>query len=227
MKYKNFIEQKSQLTGGSGFKPTFLPDFLFDFQNYLTEWSIETGRSAIFADCGMGKTPMQLVWSQNIIEKTNRPVLILAPLAVSQQTVEEAEKFKINAARSMDGKFKGKKIITTNYERLHYFDHNDFSAVVCDESSIMKNFDGVRKGQITDFMKKVPYRLLCTATAAPNDYIELGTSSEALGQMGYVDMLTTFFKNDRDSISPAFFGSAWRFKRHAENDFWRWVCSWA
>ena len=228
MSYASFIEAKSHLPAGMGFKPTFMPDFLYDFQESLTEWAIETGRSAMFADCGMGKTPMQLVWAQNVIEKTVKPVLILAPLAVSQQTIEEAEKFDIDAVRSMDGSMPSSpKIITTNYERLHYFNADDFAGVVCDESSIMKNFDGVRKGQITEFMKKVPYRLLCTATAAPNDYIELGTSSEALGRMGYMDMLSQFFKNDQDSISPAFFKAQWRFKRHAENDFWRWVCSWA
>lgn len=171
---------------------------------------------------------MQLVWAQNIIAHTNKPVLILAPLSVSLQTVEEAEKFGFDAVRSLRGNFASTdRIITTNYERIHHFDPNDFSGVVCDESSILKNFDGARRGDITDFMRKTKYRLLCTATAAPNDYIELGTSAEALGMMGHMDMLSTFFKNDEDSINPAFIGSKWRFKHHAERDFWRWVCSWA
>ena len=225
--YEKFITKKSQLNSGEGFKPTFLPDSLFDFQKYLTQWAVEQGRSAMFADCGMGKTIMQLVWAQNVIEQTNKPVLILSPLSVSQQTVEEAEKFDIEATRSMDGKFKGKQIVVTNYERLQYFDTSKFAGVVCDESSILKNFDGTRKGEITEFMKKTKYRLLCTATASPNDYIELGTSSEALGHLGYMDMLGTFFKNDENSLHPAFIGSKWRFKHHAEEDFWRWVCSWA
>lgn len=228
MNYQDFIQKKSQLAYGQGFNPNFMPGFLFDFQSFLVDWSIRTGRTAIFADCGMGKTPMQLVWAENVVRHTNRPVLILAPLSVSVQTVQEAGKFDIDAARVNDGKHGGKaRVIVTNYERLHHFDPSDFSGVVCDESSIIKNFDGARKGEITEFMKKTQYRLLCTATASPNDYIELGTSSEALGYLGFMDMLAMFFKNDEDSLHPAFIGSKWRFKRHAERDFWRWVSSWA
>lgn len=225
--YADFIRQKSQLGGNHGFDPGFMPDFLFDFQHHLVEWAVRKGRAAIFADCGMGKTPMQLVWAQNVVERENKPVLVMAPLSVSQQTVEEADKFQIDAKRVMDGKHSGSRVIVTNYERLHYFDPNDFAGIVCDESSIIKNFDGTRKTEITEFMKKAKYRLLCTATAAPNDYIELGTSSEALGYLGYMDMLTQFFKNDEDSLHPAFIGSKWRFKGHAERDFWRWMASWA
>jgi len=225
--YRSFIEAKSQMSAGDGFDPLFMPPCLKDFQENLVDWSIRTGRSAMFADCGMGKTLMQLVWAENVARKTNKPVLILAPLSVSIQTVEEAEKFHIECVRSMDGKVNAPHAYVTNYERLHYFDWSEFGGVVCDESSIIKNFDGAKKGQITDFMKKVRYRLLCTATAAPNDYIELGTSAEALGYLGYMDMLSTFFKNDEDSLHPAFIGSKWRFKRHAEQKFWRWMASWA
>ena len=175
----------------------------------------------------MGKTIMQLVWAENVVRETNRPVLILSPLSVAQQTVEEATTFGIEAIRCMDGKIGKPRIYVTNYEKLHYFSWQDFAAVVCDESSIIKNFDGERKGEITEFMKKVRYRLLCTATPSPNDYIELGTSSEALGHLGYMDMLSTFFKNDEDSLHPAFIGSKWRFKRHAETHFWRWMASWS
>ena len=225
--YQEFIRAKSQMDAGDGFTPNFMPEFLFDFQAHLVEWSVRTGRSATFADCGMGKTPMQLTWAENVVRHTNKPVLILAPLSVSLQTVEEAEKFGIDCSRNMTGHVKGKKIFVTNYERLHHFDHSDFGGVVCDESSVIKNFDGARKGEITEFMKQVRYRQLCTATAAPNDYIELGTSSEALGYLGFMDMLSTFFKNDEDSLHPAFIGSKWRFKRHAEQKFWRWMASWA
>lgn len=225
-KYEAFIERKSQLGGLFGFKPVWKPEFLFDFQRVLTGWAIRKGRAAIFADCGLGKTPMQLVWADNVVRKTNRPVLVLTPLSVAQQTIEEAEKFSIDAEQSRNGKY-GKRIVVTNYERLHYFDSNDFAGVVCDESSIIKNFAGVRKAEITQFMRKVEYRLLCSATAAPNDYIEFGTSSEALGELGYMDMLAMFFKNEEDSLHPAFVGSQWRFKRHAEKSFWRWVASWA
>lgn len=226
-RYRDFIRNKSQMESGDGFKPLFMPDFLFDFQRMLTEWAIKTGRSAIFADCGMGKTPIQLVWAENVVRKTNGNVLIIAPLSVSSQTVQEAGKFGIEASRNYLGKDFKTKIIVTNYERLQNFDHRDFSGVVCDESSIIKNFDGARKGEITEFMKKVRYRLLCTATASPNDYIELGTSSEALGYLGYMDMLGMFFKNDEDNLHPAFIGTKWRFKAHAQRDFWRWVSSWA
>lgn len=225
--YDAFIRKKSQLDAGDGFAPLFMPNFLFDFQSHLVDRSVRIGRSAMFADCGMGKSPMQLVWAENVVRKTNKPVLVLAPLSVSMQTVEEADKFGIDAKRCMDGKPDGVRVFLTNYERLKKFDPNEFGGVVCDESSVIKNFDGARKGEITEFMKKIRYRLLCTATASPNDYVELGTSSEALGYLGHMDMLGTFFKNDEDSLHPAFIGSKWRFKRHAEKRFWRWVASWA
>lgn len=226
--YRNFVEAKSQLAGEFGFKPDFQHPKAYDFQSHLVDWSVRQGRAAIYADCGLGKTLMQLTWAHNVNRHANKPVLILAPLSVSLQTVEEAEKFGFAAERSLTGDMKTSNgIVTTNYERLHYFDPDHFAGVVCDESSIIKNFDGSRKGEITEFMKKVKYRLLCTATPSPNDYIELGTSSEALGQLGYMDMLAQFFKNDEDSLHPAFIGSKWRFKRHAERDFWRWLCSWA
>lgn len=226
--YRDFVSAKAQLGGQYGFDPKFQHPRAYDFQSHLTDWAVRQGRGAIFADCGLGKTLMQMTWAQNIIEKTNRPVLIIAPLMVSVQTAEEAEKFGFEAARSSDGKMKGgAKIVTSNYERMHLFDWNDFAGVVCDESSILKNFDGVRKSQITEFMRLVEFRLLCSATPSPNDYIELGTSSEALGQLGYMDMLTMFFKNDEDSLHPMSMGSKWRFKSHAQRDFWRWLCSWA
>jgi len=216
------------MAAGMGFKPRFQHPAAYDFQNHLTDWAIEQGRGAIFADCGLGKTLMQMTWAHNVNMETNKPVLIIAPLMVSVQTTEEATKFDFEAERSHNGKFKGRAaIVTANYERLHHFDPDDFGGVVCDESSIMKNFDGSRKAEITEFMRMVRYRLLCSATPSPNDYIELGTSSEALGQLGYMDMLAMFFKNDEDSLHPMSMGSQWRFKTHAQHDFWRWICSWA
>lgn len=237
--YASFIERKSQMGGDHGFSPSFVPDVMFDFQKSLLEWSVRKGRSAIFADCGLGKTLVQLAWAENIARKTNGRVLILTPLAVSHQTVLEASKFGIEAARCGDGKLPECKIVVTNYERLHHFSPSDFEGCVCDESSILKNFDGVIKASITDFMLKLRYRLLCTATAAPNDYIELGTSSEALGELGYMDMLSRFFKNAQNSLHPSVYRhrgldfnriqetAKFRFRGHAERDFWRWVCSWA
>jgi hypothetical protein len=226
--YEAFLDRKSQLGNDGGFEPLWVPSFLFDFQKSIIEWAVRKGRAAIFADCGLGKTPLQLVWSENVARKTGKPVLIATPLAVNHQTVKEAEKFGIIASRSSDGK-PAANITITNYERLHLFNPEDYSGMVCDESSVLKNYDGARKGIITEFMKKMPYRLLCTATAAPNDYVELGTSSEALGELGYMDMLTRFFKNEQNTSNPnrIWEGAKWRFKKHAERPFWRWVCSWA
>jgi hypothetical protein len=225
--YEDFLRSRAQSNTGHGFEPTLMPSWMFDFQADLTGWAVRQGRGATFADCGLGKTPMQLVWGQNVIEHTNKPVLIATPLAVAAQTVREAEKFGIDAVRSSDGKHSGARIIVTNYEKLHKFNPEDFAGVVCDESSVIKNFDGERAGIVTEFMRSRPYRLLCTATASPNDYIELGTSAEALGEMGRMDMLSMFFKNDENSNHPIWWGARWRFKAHAEQAFWRWVVSWA
>ena len=172
---------------------------------------------------------MELAWAENVFRKTGGNVLIVTCLAVAAQMVEEAEKFNFSVKRSSDGSV-GKGITITNYERLHLFNPQDFAGVVCDESSILKNFKGSRKQDITDFLRKRPYRLLATATAAPNDFIELGTSSEALGYLGYMDMLNKFFKNDlNNSASGRMRGEVikWRLKGHAELPFWRWVTTWA
>ncbi|MFA5714975.1 MAG: helicase [Candidatus Paceibacterota bacterium] len=227
--YGEYISNKRHSVFNYGFEPLFLPDCMFDFQKFLTRWAITTGRSALFQDCGLGKTLQELVWAKNVSMHTGKKVLIITPLAVSAQTVSEGEKFGINAQRSQDGKCSC-DIVVTNYERLQYFKPEDFSGVVCDESSILKNFDGKYKADITEFMRRSEYRLLGTATAAPNDFIELGTSSEALGFLGYMDMLSRFFKSDTDNISQKRrYGEApkWRFKKHAETPFWRWVTSWA
>jgi hypothetical protein len=239
--YSEFIQGKVGLDGQFGFKPTFMPDFLFDFQKSLVEWVVRKGRGAIFADCGLGKSPMELVCAENVVRKTNKPFLILTPLAVSRQEQREGNKFGIDCEVSRDGKF-SKKIVITNYERLHYFNPNNFSGCACDESSILKNFDGKTKEQVTEFMRKLPYRFLWTATAAPNDYIELGTSSECLGELGYMDMIGMFFKTcdgsgaahggaDLRLVHPGKkhnpLGGKFRFRGHAEESFWRWVCSWA
>jgi hypothetical protein len=239
MTYEEFIESKSQLDAGDGFEPLWVPDFLFDFQKHLVNWNIRKGRSATFADCGLGKTPMQLVIAENVVRKTNKRVIILTPLAVSAQTIREAEKFGIEAVRSREGQLPlTSKIVVTNYEQLHYYEPRDYIGCVADESSILKNFAGARRKQITAFIRKMPYRLLCTATAAPNDYIELGTSSEALGYLDYPSMLTRFFreeanlsvadkkrrrvKHGQELVLPK-----WVFKSYAEVFFWRWTCSWA
>lgn len=227
--YYKFLESKSQINSNHGFEPVWMPDYLYDFQQAIDTWALRKGRAAIFGDCGLGKTPMEFVFAENVCRKTNGNVLLLTPLAVSLQMIREAEKFGIEAKRSNDGKAH-RGITVTNYEQLHKFDPSDFVGCINDESSILKNFDGKRKTEITTFMRKIKYRLLATATAAPNDYIELGTSSEALGYLGHMDMLNKFFKNDlNNSANGRMRGEVikWRFKGHAEQHFWRWVCSWA
>ncbi len=227
--YLSFVQTKAHSKLDRGLSPLWMPDNLFDFQRDLVEWSLSIGRAAIFADCGMGKTAMQLTWAENVARHTNKPVLILTPLAVGPQTEREAAKFGIETEFSKSGQY-SERIVITNYESLHRFNRHDFAGVVLDESSILKSFDGSRKLEITEFMKHVPYRLLATATAAPNDYTELGTSSEALGYLGFMDMLNRFFKNDNNNSGlKRMYGEApkWRFKGHAESPFWRWTTSWA
>jgi hypothetical protein len=227
--YRDFIDRKTQVGAEHGFNPIWMPNMLFPFQVALTEWAIRKGRGAIFADCGLGKTFMQLVWAENVARKSDGRVLILTPLAVAFQTVKEGEKIGVEVTHRREGIENGDRIVVTNYERLHYFDPADFQGVVCDESSILKSFDGETRKAVTDFMRKRPYRLLCTATAAPNDYIELGTSSEALGELGAQDMLNRFFRREKIfvKVSSGGGGQGWEMRPHAERDFWRWVCSWA
>jgi hypothetical protein len=250
LSYADFLERKSQSPSDGGFSPEWIPDCLFEFQVRLVEWALRKGRAAIFADCGMGKTLMQLVWAENVRQHTGRSVLILTPLAVGAQTVSEGARFGIDCVRSRDGVVSsGSGIVVTNYEQLHRFSPSDFSGVVCDESSILKHFSGATQKHVTRFMSHLPYRLLCTATAAPNDYTELGTSSEALGELGYSDMLSRFFSqsqrtphrlNDIKAAetqkhtlrgihvgSTAIAPEPWHLKPHADVAFWRWVCSWA
>lgn len=226
MKYAEFLHRKKQREDLYGFEPTWIPDWMFPFQRDLVQWAIRKGRAAIFADCGLGKTPMQLVWAENVHRQSGKPVIILTPLAVSHQCEREARKFGIDAARSEDGSIKS-PIVIANYERLHHFDQSRFAGMVCDESSILKNFAGKRRSEITEFARQLPYRLLCTATAAPNDFWELGTSSEALGYLGHTDMITRFFKEETSKDYLGWGRKTYCFRGHAEIPFWQWVCSWA
>jgi hypothetical protein len=247
--YNEFIYEKSQLSGSFGFEPNFIPEKAFPFQEALIGWATRQGRAAVFADCGLGKTMMQLAWCENVVRHTGGNVLLLCPLAVGAQTVAEAERFGMKAERSMDGTPK-KGITVTNYEKLHMFNPLDFAGVCCDESSILKHVKGQTQKAVTRFMSKMKYRSLWTATAAPNDFTELGTSSEALGNLNHSEMLRMFFKQMDDKttkqyerkveglekagkhfaklsfrVSQAING--WRLKGHAHEHFWRWVCSWA
>jgi len=225
--YEKFIKSKKHLLGDFGFEANYIPDIAFDFQKDIIQKAVRKGRIGVFADTGLGKTLIQLSIAQNVVQHTNKKVLILTPLAVAFQFILEAEKIGIDDIEySKDGKHT-KKIVICNYERLHYFDSKDFEGVICDESSILKNFDGKIKNQITSFVKKIPYRFLSTATPSPNDFIELGTSSEALGYMGYMDMLGKFFKNNQSSSDTKNIGEKFYLKPHAENDFFAWVNQWS
>jgi len=229
MEYKDFLESKKHLLGDFGFKSNYVPDIAFDFQKEIIERAIKKGRIAVFADTGLGKTLIQLSIAKNIVNETNKKVLILTPLAVGFQFIKEAEKLGIeDVYQTIKGEIKG-KIIICNYERLHYLDSNDFIGCILDESSILKNFDGKIKNQITSFIKKMPYRFLSTATPSPNDFIELGTSSEALGYMGYMDMLSKFFKQNNNAIDSTNgnIGEKFYLKPHAEMDFFAWVNQWS
>ncbi len=227
MDYKEFLEQKKHTSLDYGIKTKFLPDKMFKFQKYVAEYAIKKGRCAIFLDTGLGKTIIELTVAKNYIKRFNKPVLIITPLAVAFQFIKEAEKFGIDDIMySKDGRY-NTKIVICNYERLDKFNYNDFECVILDESSILKNFKGAIKNQVTTFLKKVKYRYLFTATPSPNDFIELGTSSEALGYMGYTDMLTKFFTNNEDTISPQNIGTKWILKGHAKQSFFEWVSSWS
>lgn len=227
MNYKEFLESKRHSIGNLGIEPKFIPESMFDYQKYVTEYAIKKGRAAIFLDTGLGKTIIELTIAKNFVEATNKPVLIITPLAVAFQFINEARKFGIDDIEyCKDGKYT-KKIVVCNYERLDKFTSTDFDCVILDESSILKNFEGAIKNFVTSFLKKVKYRYLFTATPSPNDFIELGTSSEALGYLGYTDMLTRFFTNNEDTVSPMNIGTEWILKGHAKENFFKWVSGWS
>lgn len=229
MTYQDFIASKRHSLGNSGFPTNFTPSCAFDFQTEVIDRAVKKGRYATFLDTGLGKTLISLSIAKNVVNHTNKPVLILTPLAVAFQFVSEAEKIGVeDVEQSKDGKYSS-KIVVANYERLHHFDHSDFAAVLLDESSILKNFQGSTRDEIVNFMKRVQYRYLSSATPAPNDFIELGNSSEALGHMGYMDMLTKFFKSTQGSAdsNDRNIGEKFYLKPHAERDFFAWVNQWA
>lgn len=218
--YQSFISGKQIRSKSVGFKVDNINPKLFDFQRDITRWGLQKGRAAIFADCGTGKSAMQLQWAAHVADRSNLPVLIFAPLAVSQQTAREGLKFDVPVSVCRQQSELKQGVNVTNYEMLPHFHPETFGGIVIDESSILKG-DGPMRKAITDFASRIPYRLACTATPAPNDHMELGNHAEFLGIMSKTEMLATFFVHDGGDTSK------WRLKGHAETEFWRWVASWA
>jgi hypothetical protein len=227
--YAEFINAKRHTSGSFGFEPVWMPDSAFDFQQAIITKAIQKGRIGIFADTGLGKTLIQIAIAENIIRKTNGRVLILTPLAVAFQFIDEANRIGVSDIEHIRDARMSKKIVVCNYERLHLLNPDDFTCVMLDESSILKNFAGKTRDQVVAFIKRIPYRFLSTATPSPNDFIELGNSSEALGYMGYMDMLTRFFKSNQNSVDSnnRNIGEKFYLKPHAESDFFAWVNQWS
>jgi len=219
--YQSFIADKATTCIPAGFKPSQLGSHLFDFQAAIVEWACKRGRAAIFADTGLGKTAMQVEWARQVNEHTFGDVLIVAPLCVAQQTVEEAAKFGVHIryCRSQDDVKHG--ITITNYEMLEKFNPSEFVGVVLDESSILKSHTSKTRALIIEMMQGVPYRLSCTATPSPNDHMELGNQAEFLGVMTAVEMLAMYFVHDGGDTSQ------WRLKGHGKTRFWEWMATWS
>ncbi len=198
-----------------------LPECMFPHQSDITRWALKRGRAALFAGTGLGKSLMELAWAQAVHSETGKDILHLAPLAVSAQLVREADKFGI-AARSVARQDEcSAGINITNYQKLDHFDLSRFGGVILDESSILKSTDGHYRTKLIEACQSIPFRLAATATPAPNDFMELGNHAEFLGVMKYTDMLATFFTHDGGDTQK------WRLKGHAENEFWKWMASWA
>ena len=223
MEYKQFLQQKLILEEKAGFNSKELPDKLFNFQKAITNWAIKRGKAAIFADTGLGKTMMQTAWAEQVVKETKKQVLIVAPLCVAEQTVKESKKINIKVKYVRE--YSEEPILITNYEMVDYFkdaiEDNKFSGIVLDESSILKHQDSKTRQKMIDLSQNIPYRLSCTATPSPNDYMELGSQAEFLGIMDSVEMLSMFFTHDGSETQK------WRLKGHAKNRFWEWLSSWA
>jgi DNA modification methylase len=220
--YTDFLAQKEILDPPTGIAaPAAIAPHLFPFQADIVRWALRRGRAALFADCGMGKTPMQLEWARQVVAHTGGKVLILTPLAVSQQTIREAHKFGVRASYAKHADHMMDAITVTNYERIESFNPSDFAGVVCDESSILKSYSGSTSTAIIEAFSQTPFRLACTATPAPNDYMELGTHAEFVGAMSRPEMLAMFFVHDGGETQK------WRIRGHGQSDFWKWLASWA
>lgn len=223
--YEEFLESKRMAAVSCGFdvEREKLNPYLFDFQRDIVVWSLKKGRSAVFADCGLGKSIIQLSWAEQITYHTMKPVLILCPLSVAEQTKREADKFGIGLVDVVrdQSEVRSAGIYVTNYEMLEHFNASVFGGVVLDESAILRNFNGKTRNLITEMFERTPYKLSCTATPAPNDFMELGNQAEFLGVMTRTEMLATYFIHDGGETSK------WRLKGHAQDKFWEWMATWA
>lgn len=220
--YHDFLARKAIIDPPTGLEsPPDLPASLFPFQRDIVKWALKRGRAAVFAGTGLGKSFMELAWADAVCRSTGRKVLHLAPLAVSAQMVREADKFGIAARQVATGADVQPGVSITNYQKLDHFDLSEFGGVILDESSILKSSDGKFRTRLIEQCSDIPFRLAATATPAPNDFMELGNHAEFLGVMSYTDMLATFFVHDGGDTR------SWRLKGHAEDEFWRWMASWA
>jgi Helicase conserved C-terminal domain len=222
MEYQEFLNSKASTIQATGFKPDRLNPNLFLFQRDIVEWALQLGKAAIFCGCGIGKSISQLAWADAIVEHTGGKVLIVAPLSVTTQTHNEGIKFGVTTRVTKTGEIMdGDRVIITNYESLHKFNASDYIGVVLDESSILKGQSSATRAQIIEMFAKTQYKLACTATPSPNDYMELGNHAEFLGVCSSVEMLATYFTHDGGDTSK------WRLKGHARQEFWKWVSGWA
>jgi len=219
--YETFVKCKASAHISAGFEPGDLPNHLFDFQTEIVKWACLRGRAAIFADTGLGKTAMQTAWADQVVKNTDGRVLILAPLCVAQQTVEEAARWGIHITYARSQEQTDAKIVITNYEMVDKFNPADFAGVVLDESSILKSHDSKTRAKLIEMFQMVPYRLSCTATPSPNDHMELGNQAEFLGVMTATEMLAMFFVHDGGDTSQ------WRLKGHGKSRFWEWMSTWS
>ena len=223
MTYEEFLKTKDleRIEAGFDIPKSKLNKALFPFQRDIVSWALKKGKCAIFSDCGTGKTLMQMEFANQVCKHSKGNALIIAPLAVVEQTKKEGEKFgiAINVCRTQDDVKKGVNI--TNYEMLEHFTAAAFTAVILDESSILKSFTSSTRDLLIDMFQKTPYRLACTATPSPNDHSELGNHAEFLGIMSRTEMLATYFIHDGSNTS------AWRLKGYGEKKFWEWVATWA
>lgn len=226
--YQDFLAAKAREAEPVGFaaRQERFPDQMKPFQSAIASWACGRGCAALFEGTGLGKTLQEMTWASEVRHETGKPSLLLAPLAVAEQTVMEAQKFGVDGvAYAADQGAACSPIVVTNYDRAHLFDFEQFGGVVLDESSILKAADGKTRAQLTELCAEVPYRLPASATPAPNDWTEIGQHAEFLGVMSAKEMLAMYFVHDGSNRAGG--GDGWRLKRHAEQDFWRWVASWA